>query len=133
MSLRALAAGLFGAVLVAAPAPRAAAQVERIVPAHDPADALMKKMLDALKADAYDLYVEGATPRLRAHGRAEFAPLRARFGALLRDGYKTTVLGSLRKPGRTVALWKLEPADGPEDFEVRLTLEDGRVDAFSIE
>lgn len=101
-------------------------------PAKDPADALMKKMLDAVKAGSYEAFVADATPHMKAAARSAFGVASAHLAAQLLKGYKTTALGTLRKAGSTVHLWKLEPAGAAEDYEIRLVLEDGRVDGFSI-
>jgi hypothetical protein len=122
------------AVLLAGSTPLTprAARAEALVPAKDPADALMKKGLDALKANSHDLFVADGTPALRV-GKPAFERLSARFAPMLLKGYKTTSLGTLRKAGRTLHLWKLEPAGAPEDYEIRVVLKDGRVDGFTIE
>ena len=127
-----VAVGVLAAVLVAAPVARVAAQVEQVMPAKDPADALMKKMLDALKAGSYDLWVETA-PKLRSMGKPAFEAFRARYGPMLLKGYKTTYLATLRKGELTVHLWKLEPAGATEDFEVRLSMRDGAVQTLGIQ
>jgi alanine racemase len=104
-----------------------------LVPAQDPADALMKKLLDAVKANAYDAYLADATPRMKASGRSSFGVASAHIAPLLLKGYKTTFLTNLRKTDHSVHLWKLEPAGAPEDYEIRLVMRDGKVDAFAIE
>jgi hypothetical protein len=127
-----LRAALFSAVIISvAPAARLSAQVERVMPAKDPADAPMKALLDALKAGAYDLWRDTA-PKLPG-GKAAFESLRARMGARLLKGYKTTAVGTLRKPDGDLHLWKLEPAASREDFEIRLLMKDAEVESFTIE
>jgi hypothetical protein len=129
MTLRVLAAAV---LCVSAPlAPRAVA-ADAVVPAKDPADALMKSALDALKANTFDLYVADGTPALRA-GKPAFERLRGRFAPMLLKGYKTTFLAKLRKTDHTLELWKLEPAGASEDYEIRLVMKDGKVDGFSIQ
>jgi hypothetical protein len=130
MTLRSLGLGALLACSMPV-APRAAC-AEMLVPAKDPADALMKKGLDAIKASSHDLFVAEGTPGLRA-GKPAFDHLSARFAPMLLKGYKTTLLGTLRKGDRTLHLWKLEPAGAPEDYEIRVVLKDGRVDAFTIQ
>ena len=105
---------------------------ETLVPAKDPADALMKKMLDAIKAGSYDGFVADATPKMKAAAKSAFGVASAHLAPQLLKGYKTTALGVLRKTGNSVHLWKLEPAGAPEDYEIRLVLEDGKVGGFSI-
>jgi hypothetical protein len=130
MTLRSL--GL--CVLLAGSTPLAprAARAETLVPAKDPADALMKKGLDAVKASSHDLFVADGTPALRA-AKPAFERLSTRFAPMLLKGYKTTLLGTLRKGARTIHLWKLEPAGAPEEYEIRVVLKDGRVDDFTIQ
>jgi hypothetical protein len=119
------------AVTFVAPAARVSAQVEHVLPAKDPADAPMKALLDALKSGAYGLWSETA-PKLPG-GKPTFEALRARVGARLLKGYKTTLLGTLRKPDGDLHLWKLEPAGAREDFEIRLLMKDAQVASFTIE
>ena len=115
--------------------------------AADPADPLMKKMLDALKANRYDDFVADGTPKLKSLGKQSFALVSAHFAPLLLAGYKTTYLAKLDKPDLTISLWKLEPNGASsssasatskkkgahEDFEIRLILKAGKVDSFSIQ
>jgi hypothetical protein len=132
MKLRVLpAAALAAALIFVAPGARLSAQVEHVMPAKDPADAPMKALLDALKAGAYDLWKDTA-PKLPG-GKAAFEALRARVGARLLKGYKTTPLGTLHKPDGDLHLWKLEPVAAREDFEIRLLMKDGQVTSLTIE
>ena len=105
---------------------------ETLDPAKDPADALMKKMLDAVKAGSYEAFVADATPKMKTAAKTAFGVASGHLAAQLLKGYKTTYLGILRKAGNSVHLWKLEPAGAPEDYEIRLMLEGGKVGGFSI-
>jgi hypothetical protein len=109
-----------------------AARAETVVPAKDPGDALMKNLLDALKANDYTAFVADGTAKHKTSGKAAFGRLSGQLGPLLTRGYKTTVLTILRKPDVTIHLWKLEPAGANEDFELRLVTKDGKVDSFSV-
>ena len=131
MTFRVLAAGLAAALLLASPPAPRVARAEPATVAKDPADVLMKKLLDALKADAYDLWLETA-PKMRAVSKATFESLHARYGPMLLKGYKTTYLGARRDKEFTVHSWKLEPAASQETFEVRLTTRDDQVEAFAL-
>ncbi len=122
----------FFALTFSAPVLGPSARAETVVPAKDPADALMKKLLDALKANDQAGFVADGTPKHKALARSAFAAVSARFAPLLMKGYKTTWLTTLRKPDNTTSLWKLEPAGAGEDFELKLVLKNGKVDAFSI-
>jgi hypothetical protein len=106
---------------------------ETVSPAKDPADAPMKRMLDAVKAASYEAFVAEGTPRLKANGKSAFGVASAHYAPLLLRGYKTTYLCALRKAGGSLHLWKLEPAGAAEDYEIRVVLKEGRVDAFSIQ
>ncbi len=110
----------------------APARAETVVPAKDPGDALMKSLLDALKANDYAAFVTDGTAKHRASGKAAFARLSARFGPLLMKGYKTTALTIVPKRDASIHRWKLEPAGEKEPFEIELVMKDGKVDAFSI-
>jgi hypothetical protein len=138
MTPRMLVAALFAAVVCRATpgeaAPAASAASAASAAAKDPADGFMKKMLDAIKVRRYDDFVADGTPKLRALGKPSFTLVSAHFAPLLLGGYKTTYLAKLTKPHVTISLWKLEPnATASEDFEIRLVLKSGKVDAFSIQ
>ena len=109
--------------------------VDPLAPAKDPADALMKKMLDAVKAASYEDFIAEGTPKMKAAGKSAFGIASAHFAPLLLKGYKTTYLTRLRKGDRAVSLWKLEPAGAAEDYEIRVVLQvkDGKVDDFRIQ
>jgi hypothetical protein len=106
---------------------------ETPVPAKDPADAHMKRMLDAIKAKKYDEFVESPTPRFREQGRSAFGVAAAHYAPMLLKGYKTTYLGRIHKPERAISLWKLQPAGGGEDYLVRVVMMGELVDGFWIE
>ena len=106
---------------------------DALVPAKDPADALMKKMLDALKAGSYEGFVADGTAKMKQGGRSAFGVASAHFAPLLMKGYKTTYLARVRKTGHAITLWKLEPAGAPEDYVIRVVVKDGKVDGFWIE
>ncbi|HVU53097.1 MAG TPA: hypothetical protein VHL80_20580 [Polyangia bacterium] len=106
---------------------------DALVPAKDPADALMKAMLDALKAGSYDAFVADGTAKMKAGGRSAFGVASAHFAPLLMKGYKTTYLARVRKTGHALSLWKLEPVGAPEDYVIRVAVRDGKVDGFWIE
>jgi hypothetical protein len=140
MTLRVLVAAAAFALVASSPLAVAPARAEAPAPAppYDPADALMKKLVDAVKADAYADFVADGTPRLKSISKGAFGLLSARFRPMLLQGYKTTFLAKLRKLDGTIHLWKLEPAGAKEDFEIRLVLvkdgkNAGKVDAFSIQ
>jgi len=108
--------------------------MSELVPAKDPADALMKKMLDAVKAGSYQAFIADGTPKMRNEtGKSAFGVASGHFAPMLLKGYKTTYLGRVRKRDRAISLWKLEPTGAAEDFLVRVVLENGKVDGFWIE
>ncbi|HVZ70868.1 MAG TPA: hypothetical protein VHJ20_00720 [Polyangia bacterium] len=112
----------------------AAAHAGKLVPAKDPADALMKKLVDAVKANDHAAFVADGTAKHQAISKATFNLVSAHFAPMLLKGYKTTFLAVLRKPDNTTHLWKLEPtgAGFKEDYELKLVIKDGKVDSFSI-
>jgi hypothetical protein len=125
----AMALALLTPALVAKSAPAGDAGV--VVPAKDPADAFMKAMLDALKANDPVGFVAAGTPRLKAMKKSTFAAMSARFAPMLLRGYKTTVLGEKPVRGGATHLWRLELAGG-EAFEIEVVTKADKVDAFSI-
>jgi hypothetical protein len=106
---------------------------DALEPAKDPADALMKRMLDALKAGSYDAFIADGTHKMKEGGRSAFGVASAHFAPLLMKGYKTTYLARVRKTGHALSLWKLEPSGAPEDYVIRVAVKDGKVDGFWIE
>jgi hypothetical protein len=126
-----LALALVAPVVLASPGN--AAPGEKLVPAKNPADALMKKGLDAVKANDYAAFVADGTAKEKSLSKASFNLVSVHFAPMLLKGYKTTFLATLRKPDNTTHLWKLEPAGGKEDFVIKLVVIDGKVDAFSIQ
>jgi hypothetical protein len=110
-----------------------AALLAATIPAKDPADALMKKELDALKANDYAAFVVDGTPKLKSLPKGSFALVSAHFGPMLAKGYKTTFLANVRKLDHTIHLWKLEPAGAKEDYEIRMVTQNNLIDAFSIQ
>ena len=106
---------------------------ETFVPAKDPADALMKTMLDAVKAGSYPAFIADATPHMKELGKSAFGVASAHFAPMLMKGYKTTYLCRLRKGERALSLWKLEPVGAPEDYLIHVTLKGSKVDDFRIE
>jgi hypothetical protein len=135
MNLRALVVALPLLLPVAlAPSGRAgAAPVGKLAPAKDPADAQMKKLLDAVKTNDYAAFLADGTPKQRSLDKRSFNLVSVHFAPMLLKGYKTTFLATLRKPDNTTHLWKLEPAGGKEDFVIKLVVIDGKVDVFSIQ
>jgi hypothetical protein len=137
MAHRALAAAVLAATIAAvalAPAPRSEGGAARaaVAAAKDPADALMKKMLAALKSHRFDDYVADGTDNLKALSKPSFTLVSAHFGPLLDKGYKTTYLATLAKPDDTIHLWKLVTQGSAEEFLVRVVLRNGKVDSFSL-
>jgi hypothetical protein len=106
---------------------------ETVAPAKDPADAHMKRMLDAVKAGSYEDFAAASTPEFKAGGRTPFGVASAHFAPLLMKGYKTTYLCRVRKTDYAISLWKLEPAGAPEDYVIKVVLKGGKVSGFWIE
>lgn len=96
----------------------------------DAFEALMTRMLEAVKAGSYDQFVADGDDKLKSLAKAMFATASGRFAPMLKKGYRTTFLAKLRKDDHELLLWKLALPAGKEDFEVRMAVANGRVDGF---
>lgn len=97
--------------------------------AADPAaEAIMKRIIEAVKARSYDDFFVDADEKVKqAITRQMFERVSDQVGPLLREGYKSFYLGKLRQRGFTTHLWRLEVKQGKEDILCRLMIKDGRV------
>jgi hypothetical protein len=100
-------------------------------PAKDPADTLMKGLLDSLKSNSYPLFGKVFSQQDKL-SQPTFERLSRQWAPQLLKGYKTTFLTRLRKLTEEIQMWKLEPAGSAEDYALIVTLKDGRISAFSF-
>ena len=61
-----------------------------------------------------------------------FEKVSAQMAPRLKADYESTYLGSLRKQGYTVYLWKLQFKDGGDDVLAELSLKDSKVAGFFL-
>lgn len=95
----------------------------------DPAaQAIMKRLVEAVKNRSYDDFVADADDRVKqALTKQMFEGVCGQLSPTLREGYKTVYLGKLRKQGLMTHLWRLETKQGQEDLLVRVSIKDGHV------
>jgi hypothetical protein len=96
-------------------------------------EAILVKMIDAVKAESYDDFVKYASVRLKAQlSHQQFEGICGLYTAPLRKGYKLEYLGQLRQKGTVVLLWKITVTDSPDEALLRLVTKDGKVDGFTV-
>ena len=96
-------------------------------------EAVLVKMLEAVKAQSYDDFLTNANPRLKSQlSRQQFEGICGLYTAPLRKGYKLEYLGQLRQQGALVLLWKINVVDSQDDTLLRMVTKDGKVDGFSV-
>ena len=131
MSIRNLAACCSAAVLGFAlwgGEPAAAA------PAAPPGtEAILVRMIEAVKAQSYDDFLVDADARLKSQfSRQQFEGICGLYTASLRKGYRLEYLGQLRQRGTTVQLWRIGVTDSPDESLLSMVMKDGKVDGFSV-
>ena len=100
----------------------------------DPAEATMKKMIEAIRNHSYETFVADGDDTLRAKlTRQQFDGVCGMVAPRLQQGYRTTFLGKLRQQGFETFLWKLEPGDNGDEHLIKLSLKDGKVGGFWIQ
>jgi hypothetical protein len=95
--------------------------------------AILRKMIEAVKAQSYDDFVVEADARLKSQlTRQQFEGICGLYTEPLRKGYRLEYLGLLRQQGTTVLLWKITVVDSPDETLLRMVMKDGKVDGFSV-
>jgi hypothetical protein len=101
--------------------------------ADDPAEAMVKKMLEATKNKSYDAFLADADDTVRAKlTRQQFDAVANLVGPRLKQGYKLSYLAKLRKGEYATHLWKVEFSDGKDDSLVTMSVKDGKVAGIFI-
>ena len=101
--------------------------------ASDP-EAILRRMLAAVVANAYDDFVLTMSDGFKAGlTPARLAAVAQDIGPRLKRGYTAHALGKLTRGGHVAYLWKLELADGGDDLLVRLAVLDEQIAGFWIE
>jgi hypothetical protein len=91
---------------------------------------VVAKMLEAVKASSYDDFIAAGGEKFKATAKPSFSTASSYFGPMLKKGYKTTFLTTLRKDDHELLLWKLAIPGGKDDFEVRIAIANGKVEGF---
>ena len=96
-------------------------------------EAVLVKMIEAVKAQSYDDFLINADARLKSQlSRQQFEGICGLYTAPLRKGYKLEYLGQLRQQGAIVLLWKINVVESQDDTLIRFVMKDGKVDGFSV-
>jgi hypothetical protein len=93
------------------------------------AEAIMKRIVEAVKARSYDDFLVDADDRVKQGiTKQMFEGVAGQLAGRLTKGYKTSYLGGLRQKGYATHLWKMEIADGKnDDVLVKISVKDGKV------
>jgi RNA polymerase sigma factor (sigma-70 family) len=103
-------------------------------PREGDAKSLLRELLDAAQAGAYDDFVAKGSAAFKAAAPADLLRRNGdRFRERLAAGYQPTLLGDLRRGPARVWLFRLEFSDGGDDALVHLGMEGWQVAGFFIE
>jgi RNA polymerase sigma-70 factor (ECF subfamily) len=103
-------------------------------PGQADASSLLAELLQAIQANAYDDFVAKGSAGFKAAVQPTMLRgLSANLGAHLAIGYRPTSLGSLRRSGGTLWLFRLEFADGGDDALVSMFTDGWQVAGFFID
>jgi hypothetical protein len=100
----------------------------------DPPEAVMKKMMEALRSKSHDAFLGDCDETMRAAlSKEQFEGVASMMAPSLQPGYKTTYLGKLRQKGHDVHLWRLTPATVKDETLIRLSIKDKKVSGFFLQ
>jgi RNA polymerase sigma factor (sigma-70 family) len=117
-----------------APSPREPESPPSAGPGQADASSLLAELLQAIQANAYDDFVAKGSAGFKAAVQPTMLRgLSANLGAHLATGFQPTSLGSLRRPGGTLWLFRLEFADGGDDALVSMFTDGWQVAGFFID
>jgi RNA polymerase sigma-70 factor (ECF subfamily) len=103
-------------------------------PGQADASSLLAELLQAIQANAYDDFVaKGSAGFKAAIQPTMLRGLSRNLGAHLAVGYQPSSLGSLRRPGGTLWLFRLEFADGGDDALVSMFTDGWQVAGLLID
>jgi hypothetical protein len=96
-------------------------------------EAMLVKMIEAVKAQSYDDFLSYADAKLKSGlSRQQFEGICGLYTAPLRKGYRLEYMGRLRQRETIVLLWKVTIVDSPDETLLRMVMKDGKVDGFSV-
>jgi len=100
----------------------------------DPPEGQMKKLMTAIKSNAYEDFTIECNETMRAAlSKQQFEGLSSMMGPMLQPGHKTTYLGKLRRKGMMTYLWKLDPGGGKDEAVINMTIKDKKVAGFFVQ
>lgn len=97
-----------------------------------PATQTFNTMMHAIKDGDYQAFISMGTPAVQhAISKTLFETVAAQVNPRERQGFKSVYLGSLRKHGLTLYVWKIEFKTG-DDTLAQMTLDNGKVAGFFL-
>lgn len=90
------------------------------------------KLIAAIEAQSLSDFTELGDDAFKATPPAQFAKAAAKFSPLLKAGHQQTYLGDFKGGGVRLYYWKLQFTGDPEDWLVKLAVQDGKVRGFFI-
>jgi hypothetical protein len=125
---------LGAAFLMALGAQSSAALAQSPAGASDAPDGLMKKLMEAVKENAYDDFMIECDDTMRAAlTKQQFEGVSAMMAPSLQGSYKTTYLGKIRRKGLYTHLWKLDPGGGKDETLINISIKDKKVAGFFLQ
>ena len=104
-------------------------------PGEADAKSLLRELLEALQAGAYDDFVAKGSAAFKAAARADLLNTggRVKLAARLATGYQASLLGHLRRGDMKVWLFRLEFADGGDDALAHLKMDGWQVAGLLVD
>jgi hypothetical protein len=97
-------------------------------PAPPDVEKVVKKMIEAVKAESYDAFLADADTNLKEHlSRQQFQDTCGRYTQALQKGYTLDYFGQLKQRGMVVYIWKVSVPGESEDALVKLVMKEGKV------
>ena len=92
------------------------------------AQKVLKKMIEAIKAESYDAFLEDADAAMKKQlSRQQFEGMCGLYTKPLKKGYNLDYFGQLKQRGMAIYVWKVSVPGEQEDVLVSLALKDGKV------
>ncbi len=100
----------------------------------DAPEGLMKKLMEAVKKNAYEDFIIECDETVRAAlTKQQFEGVSSMMSPSLQPGYKTTYLGKIRRKGLYTYLWKLDPGGNKDETLINMSIKDKKVAGFYLQ
>jgi hypothetical protein len=90
------------------------------------------KLLNAIVANDYPLFVGDGDAAFRELKKSQFDAVVSQLNSKLKAGYELAYLGELNQRGSQVTLWRIRFKPGGDDLLATLSMRDGKVDGYWI-